>query len=145
LPVQKESTLTPRCQQLLEQRPDWIELILPILSERFPGLTTAEIMTTFANFRDFWRHTPAFQDILQEGREEGRQEGRNEGLAEGRRREACALAGRQLERRFGRLSPAITSRIEALSLPKLEEFSLALLDFQSAEELEEWLDRQEQG
>jgi predicted transposase YdaD len=148
LPVQKESTLTPRCQQLLEQRPDWIELILPILSERFPGLTTAEIMTTFANFRDFWRDTPAYQDILQEGREEGRQEGRqegrSEGLEEGRRRQALSLAGRLLERRFGHLSPAITSRVEALSLPKLEEISLALLDFQSAEDLEEWLEQQEQ-
>ena len=148
LPVQKESTLTPRCQQLLEQRPDWIELILPILSERFPGLTTAEIMTTFANFRDFWRDTPAYQDILQEGREEGRQEGRqegrSEGLEEGRRRQALSLAGRLLERRFGHLSPAITSRVEALSLPKLEEISLALLDFQSAEDLEEWLEQQKQ-
>lgn len=149
LPVQRESRLAPRCQELLEQRPDWIELILPILSERFPGLTTAELMTTFANFRDFWRDTPAYQDILQEGREEGRQEGRqqgrSEGLEEGRRREALSLAGRLLERRFGHLSPAISSQVEALSLPKLEEISLALLDFQSAEVLEEWLEQQEQG
>ena len=138
LPVQKQSTLKPRCRQLLQQRPDWIELILPILSERFPGLTTAEIMTTFANFRDFWRDTPAFQDILKEGREEGR----SEGLEEGRRRQARTLAGRLLEHRCGPLTPATHARIDGLGLPQLEELALALLDFQGPEDLARWLEQQ---
>ena len=131
LPVQKEADFAPCCQQLLQQRPDWIELILPILSERFPGLTTAQLMTTYANFRDFWRHTPAFQDILQEGR--------SEGLDEGRR----ALVVTLLQRRCGPLSPATSARIEDLGLPQLQELALALLDFQGAEDLNCWLEQQD--
>jgi predicted transposase YdaD len=80
---------------------------------------------------------------LLEGRDEGLREGRNEGRAEGRRVEASALALRQLERRCGTLSPAITARIEALDLPQLEELALALLDFAGPQDLQEWLQRSE--
>jgi predicted transposase YdaD len=122
-----------------------MELILPILCERFTGLSRAEIMTTLRISPDVWRHTRAFQETLEEGRLEGRaeglREGRNEGHAEGRRREASALALKQLERRCGRLSPAITDRIEALDLPRLEDLALALLDFAGPQDLEEWLMR----
>ena len=44
LPVQGKANLAPCCQRILEQQPEWIALILPILSERLIGLTTAEIM-----------------------------------------------------------------------------------------------------
>jgi predicted transposase YdaD len=145
LPVQPEADLGPCCQQLLGHHPDWMELILPILCERFTGLSRAEIMTTLRISPDVWRHTRAFQETLEEGRLEGRaeglREGRNEGHAEGRRREASALALKQLERRCGRLSPAITDRIEALDLPRLEDLALALLDFAGPQDLEEWLMR----
>ena len=142
LPVQKEPDLGPCTQRILAVRPDLIELILPILSERFQGLSTHQIMATLGISKDFWRHTRAFQDILEEGRQEGRQEGREEGLEEGRRREASALSAlalRQLERRCGSLEAATSARIEALTLPQLEELALALLDFQGAEDLRSWL------
>ena len=124
LPVQGKANLAPCCQRILEQQPEWIALILPILSERLIGLTTAEIMATLGISNQFWRHTRAFQEILQEGRS----------------REACDLAGRLLERRFGPLTPALFARVEALSLPELEELSLALLEFQTLEDLSRWLD-----
>jgi flagellar biosynthesis/type III secretory pathway protein FliH len=116
-------------------------------------------MATLGISKDFWRHTRAFQDILEEGRQEGReegaalgrqegvalgrQEGLEQGLEQGRRREACALALRLLERRCGSLEAATSARIEALSLPQLEELALALLDFHGAEDLRSWLVRVE--
>ena len=167
LPVQKEPDLGPCAQRIVALRPDLIELIVPILSERFQGLTPSQIMATLGISKDFWRHTRAFQDILAEGRQEGvelgrkegvelgrqeglqegRQEGRElgleEGLEEGRRREASALALRLLERRCGSLSAATTSRIETLSRAQLENLTLALLDFRSGEDLQNWLEQLE--
>ncbi len=155
LPVQKEPDLGPCAQRILALRPDLIELIVPILSERFQGLSPSQIMATLGISKDFWRHTRAFQDILAEGRQEGvelgRQEGREqgrelgleEGLEEGRRRQASALALRQLERRCGSLEVPTSSRIEALSLPQLEELALALLDFRGAQDLQTWLEQLE--
>jgi predicted transposase YdaD len=135
LPVQKEPDLGPCSQRIIALRPDLIELILPILSERFQGLSTHQIMATLGISKDFWRHTRAFQDILAEGREQGREEGR--------RREACTLALSQLERRCGSLAAPTSARIEALALPQLEELALALLDFQGAEDLRSWLEQLE--
>jgi predicted transposase YdaD len=128
LPVRKEPELGPCAQGILTLRPDLIELILPILSERFQGLSPSQIMATLGISKDFWRHTRAFQDILEEGREEGRC------------REACTLALRQLERRCGSLAAPTRARIEALSLPRLEELALALLDFRGDEDLRAWLE-----
>jgi len=143
LPVIKEPDLGPCAQRILALRPDLIELIVPILSERFQGLSPSQLMATLGISKDFWRHTRAFQDILAEGRQEGREEGRELGLEEGRRREASALALRQLERRCGSLEVPTSSRIEALSLPQLEELALALLDFRGAEDLQTWLEQLE--
>jgi predicted transposase YdaD len=143
LPVQKEPDLGPCAQRIVALRPDLIELIVPILSERFQGLSPSQLMATLGISKDFWRHTRAFQDILAEGRQEGREEGRELGLEEGRRREASALALRQLERRCGSLEVPTSSRIEALSLPQLEELALALLDFRGAEDLQTWLEQLE--
>jgi hypothetical protein len=171
LPVQKEPDIGPCAQRIVALRPDLIELIVPILSERFQGLTPSQIMATLGISKDFWRHTRAFQDILaegrqegvelgrkegvelgrqegrqvglQEGRQEGRQVGRELGLEEGRRREASALALRLLERRCGSLSAATTSRIVTLSRAQLENLTLALLDFRSGEDLQNWLEQLE--
>jgi len=135
LPIQKEPDLALCAQRILELRPDLIELILPILSERFQGLSPSQIMATLGISKEFWRHTRAFQDILAEGREEGREEGR--------RREASTLALRQLERRCGSLDAPTSARIEALSLSQLEELALALLDFRGVGDLQTWLEPME--
>jgi predicted transposase YdaD len=153
LPVQQAQELGPCSQRILTLRPDLIELILPILSERFQGLSSSQIMATLGISKDFWRHTRAFQDILAEGRQEGvelgrregraagREEGREEGRQEGRRREAFALALRLLERRCGAISSDSRSRIEALSLEHLEALALDLLDFEDGDDFAAWLER----
>ena len=73
LPVQKEPALGPCAQRILAQRLELIELIVPILSERFQGLSPSQIMANLGISKDFWRHTRAFPDILAEEREEGRE------------------------------------------------------------------------
>ena len=143
LQVQKEPDLGPCAQRIVALRPDLIELIVPILSERFQGLSPSQLMATLGISKDFWRHTRAFQDILQEGRQEGVELGRQEGREEGRRREASTLALRQLERLCGSLDAPTSARIEALSLWQLEELALALLDFRSAQDLQAWLEPME--
>ncbi|WP_017324849.1 DUF4351 domain-containing protein [Synechococcus sp. PCC 7336] len=89
-----------------------------------------------------------FQTELEQWEQEGRmpylstiermarQAGREEGREEGER----ALILRQLARRFGAMSVQRQIRIEALALPQLEELGEVLLDFQSGEELDRWLD-----
>ena len=137
LPVQQAQELGPCSQRILTLRPDLIELILPILSERFQGLSSSQIVATLGISKDFWRHTRAFQDILAEGRQEGVELGRQEG----RRREAFALALRLLERRCGAISSDSRSRMEALSLEHLEALALDLLDFEHGDDFAAWLVR----
>ena len=60
---------------------------------------------------------------LEEGRQEGRQEGQ------------CRLVQRQLERRWGKISPQVEQRLQALSSQQLELLAEALLDFQSQADL----------
>ena len=81
------------------------------------------------------RHSRAAQELIAEGR----QEGRLEGEAQGRRVEAASMTLRQLTHRCGPLSPATTTRIQALPLEQLEALGLALLDFSGADDLTAWL------
>ena len=62
-----------------------------------------------------------------------------EWLAEGRQQEAVSVTLRLLTRRCGPLSEATTARIKSLPLEQLETLAEALLDFQSADDLEAWL------
>lgn len=68
------------------------------------------------------------------------EEGLQQGLAQGKRDEALRLVLRLLEGRIGPVEPALQPRIQALSLPRLEELGEALLDFTSAADLVAWLD-----
>jgi predicted transposase YdaD len=63
------------------------------------------------------------------------QEIRAEGLQEGE----ANLVLRQLNRRIGGISPELSAKIRSLSLEHLENLGEALLDFQSRQDLEQWL------
>ncbi len=142
LPVRQEQELPERCQAILRTRPELLELIVPILVERFEGRSLEEIMVIIGTPIDELRHTRAAQQLISEGRAEGRSEGRAEGRSEGRVEGEVALTLRLLARRCGPLSADTTATIQALSLPRLEELADALLDFQGAEDLRQWLARQ---
>jgi hypothetical protein len=78
--------------------------------------------------------TPVYEKWRQETLDEGRQEGRQEGLEQER-----SLILRQLIHRIGKVSPAMRSQVESLSLPQLESLGEALLDFTGADDLGDWL------
>lgn len=73
---------------------------------------------------------------MEEGIEKGLIQGRAEGLTEGQRSVIVKL----LQKRCGKLSRAVTARLEALSSAKLDELADALLDFASVNDLTAWLD-----
>jgi len=135
LPVRPEAELPACSQEILARRPDLDTVVLPMLVQRFPQLTEAEIMVIAGIPREEIRHTRAVQDWLAEGRQEGLQEGREEG----RQQEAASVTLRQLARRCGPLSEATTARIQSLPLEQLEALAEALLDFQGADDLAAWL------
>ncbi len=137
LPVQPEPALGPCCQRILAARPELLELILPMLAERFARLTDTEILAMIGIPVENYRHTRLAQGLLQEGREKGLLEGR----VLGRQAEAAALCLRLLRRRCGELAPATKARIEALDLDQLEALADSLLDFSGVADLQRWLDR----
>jgi hypothetical protein len=53
--------------------------------------------------------------------------------------EAQKLVKRQLNHRFGEISPSLIKQVEILELEPLEELSEALLDFSHVTDLEQWL------
>ncbi len=71
--------------------------------------------------------SPIYMERLAESKQEGRQE------------EASQLILKQLQRKVGSLSPQIQQQIENLSLEKLEALGEALLDFNSLDNLIDWL------
>jgi hypothetical protein len=79
--------------------------------------------------------SPVYEQWRKETLQEGRQEGLQLGLYQGEK----LLVLRQLSRRIGNLSPNVVSRVEALSLPKLEMLGEALLDFTGSDDLMIWL------
>jgi predicted transposase YdaD len=78
------------------------------------------------------RESVVYQDILQKGLQQGLQQGRQQG--------EVTLIMRQLNRRFGEVDPQLQERVQGLSIPQLEELSLALLDFEAVTDLVTWLD-----
>ncbi len=73
--------------------------------------------------KDMIRESVIYQEILQEGLQQGE----------------LALIIRQLERRFGVISPEVRSHLQQLAIPQLEELGEALLDFAQATDLTAWL------
>lgn len=83
---------------------------------------------------DMLEESVVYQDILRKGKREGVQQGL---LQEGN-----TIVQRQLERRFGKLSLTIRRRIERLTVAQLEELGVALLEFQTPQEMHAWLQQQ---
>ena len=131
LPVRPEGELSASSQQILAKRPDLETVVLPMLVQRFPQLSEAEIMVIAGIPREEIRHTRAVQDWLAEGRQEG--------LREGEARGEAKVTLRQLNRRCGPLSDATIAQIQAFPVDQLEALADALLDFQGPADLSAWL------
>jgi hypothetical protein len=81
--------------------------------QRLPNFSIEQTMVAVNSPSRELRHSRAAQELIEEGR--------------------------QLTRRCGPLSTAITARIQALPLEQLEALGLALLDFSGAKDLAAWL------
>jgi Domain of unknown function (DUF4351) len=68
---------------------------------------------------------------FEEGLKKGLEEGQQVGLEKGQRRTLI----RQLDKKFGPLTPRLLAQVESFSAERLEELSLALLDARSLDEL----------
>jgi len=62
-----------------------------------------------------------------------------QGIEQGQKGEAITLILRQLSRRVGKVPPELETAIHNLALTQLEDLAEALLDFNSLQDLEQWL------
>jgi predicted transposase YdaD len=76
-----------------------------------------------------------YQDILEEGLREGRQQGLQQ--------EAMSFVLRLLNRRFANLPTNLMTQVQSLSVEQLEALGEAILDFETQNDLEQWLAEQE--
>ena len=106
-----------------------LSLVETILVNKFPELSTAEIVKMLNLPTVDITQSRFYQEVSQAGRQEGRQE------------EAATLILSQLARRCGDLPVVLAERVSALSLTELEELGVALLDFTGVGDLESWLGR----
>ncbi len=74
--------------------------------------------------KDIMKESVIYQEIWSEGLQEGE----------------ANLVLRLLNRRIGSISPELSPKIRSLSLEQLENLGEALLDFQSLQDLEQWLE-----
>ncbi len=106
-----------------------IEFVETILAYKLKHLTREEIEAMFT-LGDL-KQTRVYQDAYREGRQEGRQEGRYEGELQ--------TILRQLNRKFGTLSPQLISQISDLPIEQLDALADAVLDFQKLDDFVQWL------
>jgi predicted transposase YdaD len=107
------------------------DVIAAILLSRFNGRSITDICAMGGITVDDFTNSVAYREIYGLGQQEGR--------LEGRQAEASAMTQRQLLRRFGALATEQQARIQALPLVELEALADALLDFQTAADLTDWL------
>lgn len=116
-----------------------LNLVEAILINKFPQLTTQEILAMLDIKTADIRQTRFYQEVFEEGRQEGLQEGRQESLREGRQEAEATLLIRFLTRRLGLLSEVQVAQIRALPLAQLDALSEVLFDLADLSALEAWL------
>jgi len=120
-----------------------LDLVEAILVNKFPQLSTEEILKMLNLKTADVTQTKFYQEVFQlgqqEGQQEGRQKGRQEGRQQGQYEEAVALVLRQLSRRCGVLSISLEEQVRSLTISELEVLGEALLDFTGVTDLDAWL------
>ncbi|MEA5536115.1 DUF4351 domain-containing protein [Crocosphaera sp. XPORK-15E] len=77
-------------------------------------------------------------EIVTSWMEKGIEKGIERGIGQGEQR----IIKRQLKRRFNNISATLESRINSLSSEQIENLADAIFDFQSLEDLTNWLEQQ---
>ncbi len=113
---------------------DWMMRLRPNLDRRFK----AELVAYEEEL-----HMPYVTSIerlaKEEGREEGLEEGLEQGREEGREQGSATLLLRILTRLCGALPEDVQLRIRRLKLEQSQNLGEALLEFQSLDDLKNWL------
>jgi predicted transposase YdaD len=103
-----------------------LDLVEAILVNKFPQLSTEEILKMLNLKTIDVTQSRFYQEVLQIGQQEGRQEGETD------------LVLRLLQRRCGLLSFELQAQVRALPLAQLEALGESLLDFSGMADLENW-------
>ena len=125
---------TSEARSLIERSPDRadiIDLISTIMVYKFSNLSRDEVDAMLGI-------ELAQTRVYQEAKAEGETIGEAKGLAQGLQQER-ALVVRLLTKKLGNLTPKNQSRINELSIDRVESLGEALLDFTSSADLENWL------
>jgi predicted transposase/invertase (TIGR01784 family) len=137
--VLPKSSVAPAAKRLLENTQSQgteafrrtLDLVEAILVNKFPQLTTQEILAMLDIKTADIRQTRFYQEVFQEGREEGREEGAQQAEA--------GLLVRLLARNLGALSEEQEAQVRALSLEQLDALGDALFDVADHDALTAWL------
>ena len=89
------------------------------------------------------QQTRVYQEAKAEGETIGEVRGEARGLERGRTEEGQALVLRLLTRKLGQIAPDVRSRVNSLTIDRIESLGEALLDFTQMGDLLTWLDDNE--
>jgi predicted transposase/invertase (TIGR01784 family) len=112
-----------------------LDLVEAILVNKFPQLSTKEILKMLNLKTADVTQTRFYQEVFQEGQQAGQQAGRQAGRQEGE----TDLVLRMLTKRYGLLSLAQQEQIRSLNIEQLESLGESLLDFTEISDLDRWL------
>jgi predicted transposase/invertase (TIGR01784 family) len=108
-----------------------MELISTVMVYKFTSLSRDEVYQMLSYTFDELKQTRFYEEVSAEAREEGREEGRKE--------ERRNLVMTMLKAKLGDVPLRQQRRLQALSADRLQDLSVALLNFQVAADLDRWL------
>ncbi len=103
-----------------------LDLVETIIVYKLPQISRQEFLKMMGLNDISLKDTRFYQDVFAEGRQE----------------EALALVLRLINRRFGNISINLELKIKQLELEKIENLAESMLDFNTIEDLEIWLNQQ---
>ena len=115
-----------------------IEMIAIIMTYRFINLTRQEVE---AMLGVTFQETRVYKDAKEEGRQEGWKEGRQEGRQEGQNQERLKVILLLLNQKFGTTSRLQMARVKKLLPGQMEKLIVAILSFETKNDLKSWLDK----
>lgn len=114
-----------------------IDLIESIIVYKLPQKSREEIEAMF-QLSDL-KQTKVYQEALAEGEEKGLLIGRQQGREEGRQQGEANLILLILESRLGEIPSSLREQIQGLSIEHIENLGKAVLNFNTSEDLRNWL------
>ena len=114
--------------------------VIGVFVESYLALTAQE-MTQYERVMEKFTPTERTEtmELMTSWQREGIVQGRTQGITEGRTQGKEALVMRLLQRRLGAVPAQAAARLPRLSAEQLDDLGEALLDFETAADLEAWL------